>query len=461
MRNTKREWIAFSFYDFAGIAAHLETMAARGWMLERIGALGWQYRRTEPAAVRFSVTYFAQASEFDPAPSENETVLQDYCAEAGWELVTRSAQMQIFCTHAQSAVPIETDAAVQLQNIHRAMKKNYLPGQVILLLLSLFQLGMQVQQFHSRPVDFFTAPTSLFLVPCWLVVLLLCSLELSSYFRWRRRAVDAAQRSRTLALPRSHYRLQRWALAVVGLGLGCWLWSLRSRREVLFAAASILWMALLIFLVNFLKSLLKRKRVSAAVNRAVTLGSCFLLSFVLMGAVVFGVVRLSRLGALDDHPPAETYEWHGMTWEVYHDALPLTVEDLMDTDYPGYSTVAEEAGTALMWRREYAQEHRLGDTGAPEVHYEIVETDLPALLDLALKEYLSKAERHSDPDAPNSWEGVPAEAWQAERAFRFQRGDTPENVYLVCWPDRLAQIRFNWEPTPAQMALAATRLKAA
>ena len=35
MKQTKRQFKMFSFFDFDGIAAHMEKMAADGWMLEQ------------------------------------------------------------------------------------------------------------------------------------------------------------------------------------------------------------------------------------------------------------------------------------------------------------------------------------------------------------------------------------------------------------------------------------------
>ena len=70
MRNTKRELNPYSFYDTEGLARHFERMAAEGWLIEKLGYF-WRYRRIEPQALRFSVVYYSEASEFDPTkPSE-------------------------------------------------------------------------------------------------------------------------------------------------------------------------------------------------------------------------------------------------------------------------------------------------------------------------------------------------------------------------------------------------------
>ena len=63
---TKMEF--YSLYDHTGIAVHLEKMAAKGWLLEKIGVWGWTYRRCEPMQVRFAVTYFPKTDHYEPKP---------------------------------------------------------------------------------------------------------------------------------------------------------------------------------------------------------------------------------------------------------------------------------------------------------------------------------------------------------------------------------------------------------
>ena len=64
----------------------MEEMAGRGWMLEKIGSVFWQYRKTEPKKLKFAVYYYPKASEFDPYPSEAQERFNDYCEYTGWKL---------------------------------------------------------------------------------------------------------------------------------------------------------------------------------------------------------------------------------------------------------------------------------------------------------------------------------------------------------------------------------------
>ena len=128
MKTIKRRFEQFLFYDYTGIEAHLEKMAMKGWQIHKITPFYWEYYRIEPQMLTFTVTYFSDASEFNPYPTENQQTFHEYCKAAGWQLVAEHAQMQIFCSEQANPTPIETEESVKLKAIHRAMKKNFMPS---------------------------------------------------------------------------------------------------------------------------------------------------------------------------------------------------------------------------------------------------------------------------------------------------------------------------------------------
>lgn len=125
MRDTKRRMEFFSFYDHTGISAHLERMAERGWLLEKIGTLTWHYRRIEPKKLAFSVCYFAKASMYDPRPSAEQNMFYDLCAHTGWTLAAASAQMQVFYNERENPVPIDTDPALEVDSFSSESSVKY------------------------------------------------------------------------------------------------------------------------------------------------------------------------------------------------------------------------------------------------------------------------------------------------------------------------------------------------
>ena len=155
----------YSYYDRSGIARHLEEMAARGWMLDKLGSWSWRYRQTEPRALHFAVTYFPSASQFDPHPSEGQETLWDFCAAAGWELAASVAQIQIFYNEQEDPVPIETDPAVEFDTMNRSMKRGFLSSYWALLALSLLEIGINLRQLWKNPLDILSDVSRL--TSCW------------------------------------------------------------------------------------------------------------------------------------------------------------------------------------------------------------------------------------------------------------------------------------------------------
>lgn len=58
MKERKRCFCSFSFYDQQAIQDKLEEMSEKGWMLVKPGSFMWAYQWAEPKKLRFSVTYY-------------------------------------------------------------------------------------------------------------------------------------------------------------------------------------------------------------------------------------------------------------------------------------------------------------------------------------------------------------------------------------------------------------------
>jgi len=199
----------FAFYDHNGIAAHLEKMAGKGWLLEEIGPYFWTYKRIEPAKLRFAVTYYPEASSLCMGPSEGEQQLQAYCQAAGWKLVARRTQMQIFCNPSENPVPLETDAVIQVENINETAWRTHLLGHWMVLLVALF-LGV---------LTMFLADGGILNLELTLLVLgmfVWCVVELAAYYIWYDKAERMAKEEGILPPTRSRRGIQTAILVLCG-----------------------------------------------------------------------------------------------------------------------------------------------------------------------------------------------------------------------------------------------------
>ena len=196
----------FAFYDHTGISKHLEQMAANGWMLEEMSPYYWTYRRIEPQNIKFSVTYYPQSSVLRGL-SEQELVLQDYCEAAGWKLVTRWSQMQVYCTDVSDPIPLETDAVLQIENINETAWRSHLRGYWMTFGALLF-LGLFVMMLTTEGL----VPVGLWAF--LLAVVAWCAVELAAYYIWYEKAERMAREEGVLLPTKSRRALQGGILVV-------------------------------------------------------------------------------------------------------------------------------------------------------------------------------------------------------------------------------------------------------
>lgn len=439
MKDTKRRLELFSFYDHTGIAAHLERMAEQGWLLEKIGSFTWHYRRIEPKQVTFSVSYFPRASVFDPGPSEEQETFYDFCQHTGWTLAASSGQMQIFYNERPDPVPIDTDPALEVEAIHKSAKKSWLISQLLLLAVGVMNFGQFLWRLFDDTVATLASSLSLFSLVCWPVLFLLIGTDLATYFRWRRRARKAAEQGEFLAT-KSHPMLQKLSLMVVLIGL---VWCLAYVRGGLLISTviSLICMFGLVFVITQIRELLKRNKVSAGVNRAVTFGACVVLPLIMIVLVVTLVLRTGGLGMGESGEP------------------PMTLADL--TEEPANGELDQNVRftqSPLLASLSVNHYFWVGrDGGDPPPHwlqYTVTQVKVSALYGVCKEDLLHQDDRYHRHYSP-----IDAAPWGAREAYQSAYEDSgPMNDFLLCYPDRIVEIYFDWEPTPAQMAVVGEKL---
>lgn len=457
MSTVKRVFSNFSFYDHTAIEKKLEQMAAKGWMIRKAGSLFWTYEKIQPQKLRFAVTYFPSASEFDPYPSDKQLEKESLCAQDGWRLVLRWDAMQIFCTDREDAVPIETDPIPQVENIHRTMKKKLLTGQLFALVVILWYLYLQISQLRQDPVDYLSSTGHLFTAPVWLLLLLVILLEIGTYFRWRRKAEQAAEEGIFLPVRANPWLI--WgpiALAAVFLLLSF----LDSDTPLPLLACIALLMGVISFSANRLMGWMKKKGIPRTVNLAVSCICILVLFLAGTGGIVAAAVN-GWLPISHDSRPTGTYEWNGQSFDIYSDPLPLSVEDLTDLE-ARWSKQAHQQGSPLLFYGEYRQSPLYTEAVGPyDLEYEIIDVKIPALYPL-IQESLIDArqdEVHDDIIFTDHYEPIDPGPWNAQAVYQLHWSDSVLDEYLVCWETRLVEITFYWTPTQEQIKTAAAILQ--
>ena len=454
MSTVKRTLVNVSFYDPEAIQRKLEQMAAQGWMIQKVGNLFWTYTKIPPQKLQFAVTYFPGASEFDPKPSEKQLEKEELCAQDGWRLVLRWDVMQIFCTDREDAVPIDTDPVPQVDNIHRTMQKKVLVSQLVMALSVLGFLYLQLSQLWRDPADYLSDNSRLFTIPLWLMLLLMTIYELVIYFRWGRRAKEAAEHGVFLPV-RSHPWLS-WA--AVGLATVFLLLSVSaSSGGFLFLLSIVVVMVIPFLLANWMLGELKGRGVSRRVNLAVTSAAIFVLVIVGTGAVVVGAATQGWLTLGEESQPVGQYDWDGLTMHIYDDPLPLEVEDLVQVD-ARWSKEARLQESPLLAYGDYRQDLLYTEEiQGYELRYEITDVKVPFLYDFVKDGFIRD---NQDEVLEKYLIPVDPAPWEAEEVYQVSWSDgVLDDTYLVCWEKRIVEIKFYWTPTQEQIQIAAERLR--
>ena len=444
MKNTKRRLEFFSFYDHTGIEAHLERMAEQGWLLEKIGNFTWHYRRIEPKQVTFSVSYFPRASAFDPGPSEEQEMFYDFCRHTGWTLAAASGQMQVFYNERGNPVPIDTDPALEVEAIHRSAKKSFLVSQGLLAAVAVMNSVMLLFRLHDDPIQTLAMPSSLFLAVCWPALFVMIGTDVGSYFLWRRRALRAAEQGEFLAT-KSHPLLQMVLLAVVVM---MFAWSISATGGVALASsvALLAGTAAVMLAVGGIREALKQKRTPAKVTRSITLASCIVLTVLMVAAVTFFLLRGIVNGGGKTAP----------------EELPLTLDGLMDVgDYDYSDSLRQSESPLLAWYevRQSPWRHEDMVNGAPELDYTVTVVKLSVLYNVCKNHLLYQYDNRGTGRHPVKYfEPINPTPWGAGEAYRFIMDDTPQDIYLLCYEERIVRLDLDWEPTPAQMAIVGEKL---
>ena len=455
MKTTKRKMLFHSFYDHTGIEAHLERMAEQGWLLDKIGKAFWHYRRIEPRKLAFAVSYFPRASAFDPGPSEEQETFYDFCAHTGWTLAASSAQMQVFYNDRPSPVPIDTDPALEVDAIHQSAKKGYLISMFVFLGLAIMEEAMFAVQLLTRPLDMLCNSYAIFATVCYLALFLLTVVELTSYYTWRRRAKRAAEQGEFLPT-RSHPVFQKALLALIAAGF-VWLAASQASGGDGPLAVSMVVLTCSIFViiavVSGVSALMKRKNVSRDTNLMVT----YTLTIVLSLAVV-SIVVLSTISLMDSGPGQA----------IRPNEFPLTLPELLGVplDDGDWDRDLDVTQSPLMgyWSAQQYLWNKQEESGPAWLSYSIVVVKAPFLYGVCKDEMLSRydtRDRTGVPEGQKMWyEPADPAPWGAEEAYwRYhQNPEAGNREYLLCYPGRIVEITFDWEPTPEQIALAAEKL---
>ena len=143
-------------YDFKAIEEYLEKMALKGYMFTEIKGIFWCFEKCEPTKLRFQVDNFDKATIFDGASEGETTEYVEYCEQCGWHYITGNGKMQFFYTEDENAVPIQTDAGLELKNVVKSTLKSNIFSWFVLPAAFLLNIVIGMLQIFDNTYGIFT-----------------------------------------------------------------------------------------------------------------------------------------------------------------------------------------------------------------------------------------------------------------------------------------------------------------
>lgn len=295
MKQTKRQFPLFSFYDRTGMEKRLEAMAQKGWLLESISPFGWRYRAIPPQTLRFSVSFLPLTSPFAPEPTPAQEAFQELTRHDGWTLAASNEYYHVFYHQDPQPTPIETDPLLEREAIHRAARKRVLPFYFFLLVLSFLFGGSFCYTLLTHPWDLWAQPQDFLTGSCFLALFLYLAVDLLGYYQWRKKALLAGEAGEFLPTKGHNTVLLCLLFYAVGSFL-FWLVLLATPGLRYYTLAYLVSYLVIVGVAYGVRALMKRCRVAAGANLTLTMLLIVLVSFGMTSLLLFLLTHLNQQG---------------------------------------------------------------------------------------------------------------------------------------------------------------------
>ena len=440
MKDIKKKVEFFTFYDKTGIEKHLEQMAMEGWLLEKMSAFRWTYRRIEPKKIHFAVSYYATVTDFEPEPTEEQQAFSEFCEHSGWKLATQTVQMQVFYNENDDPVPIETDPMLEIENIHISVKKTVLVTYFLMLFLGFVMGASFISTMLGDPILLLSSASRLF-TGMWSILALAYSLtDLITYFTWRRKAKKLAEQGAFLKT-RGHRKLGFAIVVFMLVSVVLYLISLTNTGLQFYMTAFILVILAGAVIANGVKELMKKKKVKAKTNKLLTSILCFAVGFVLILTVDYILISGTRNGAFE----SDLKE------------LPFTIGELLDVDDSDYLKTRGKEDSIILGQYRSSQ-HPNTYEHSPTMQYTITEVKMPFLYDFVVDTLYHHYDEWKGWDSTYEYVETDATAWGANKAWELYRNGELDNAFLICYDKYILEISVDWELTAEQKQLIRTKI---
>jgi len=346
-------------------------------------------------------------------------------------------------------VPIDTDPVVQVEAIHKVMKKTHIRGCLVMILLALLYLVRDISELRDYGAYFLAENFNLYLLGMWSLLFLSSAAEIVTYRLWLRRARAAAALGEFVAAKRVPLlRIFELVLATVGMLLLLVL----TEGAVALIPMLILFAGIGLAMtgMKWFGKFLKKQGYDSGSNQIMQMGVMFAVLFVFF---MRWATKTSDYVAEKRHEEAAGYGTYGYGDARYYNnhTLPLSLESLGIVARDAvYDRTLEETASPLM--------AIVSGCDRPVLYWEDEMESMPALsyaLYIAKVDWLNQYLKDWAMPRYLRFAAIHDERWQAEQVLKH----VWEENYLVIWEDRVLEISFPDVPTDEQIQLVVETMK--
>ena len=439
MEEIKKEINVYSYYDCTGIENHLKKMAEKGWMLKEIMGRNWKYRRIEPRSMSFFVSYYPKKVSFDDMTDDRLKYI-DENSVAGWKFVTHIGKMHIFCNESENPVPLHTDAAERVREIHRFAKTNVIFENLFMLAVAAALTTYFAFRFFEKPIDTMSDAAYIFWFMPFAVLLSLYGIF--KYLFWYVKAKKSAEDGIFTDTKRI-FNYADFYIPLYFTAATLKIYTFLSPPQMIFGVIAIALAVVMWLLFKALRRVISGKDLADEKKKAqIAIAAVGFIAVFVAGSI--GVYSLfparSEKVALPD----------GGTTEIYYDKnLPVDLEDLIEAEgvvskyksfeWLGFASVTETAQSA--WD-ENGDEFYF-DCDVYRIHFmPVYDACVTEVQDLLADIYVEV-----DP--------VP---WGADKVYRIKYEDGYANYFVICKDNIIVKIRMTLPPDETQMSIISEKL---
>lgn len=462
MKSTKRLML-MNYNYYKEIEQKLEHYAKKGLVLEKMGSSLWTFKKTEPQNLKYTVTYFAEGSVFNPHPTDNQQTYFDYAKAAGWDFVCEYNQMQIFSSSLENPPEFETEEKEKLENIHKCMNKSFVVSQLLMLVVFALNLFLRLNSLKRNPTDFLSSNIDLATLLMFFSIILYSSYTLINYYMWYKKSQKSVAMGGSIIdnfnKTRRYFDIS-YLIFLFSL-VGYMFIHLLTNTAFGIIALSVVQLPLFALVFWGSITLLKRRKISAKMNRIISISLLILTGVLYLGFTFYSISQFSFTER--SNKPYTTVDWEmyeGMTREyrLYSEQIPITCEDLYgNIDFEYYSYETEKEDTPLLHRNHYSQTRPPMKNAPPELEYSIYKPKFEFIKNIVVSD-LTKLDDWSD----RKLETLDNAIFPTEKAYAFYyeepNGKMFSGEYILVFTDKIIHIDAETPFTDEQIEIVKSKL---